>query len=403
MSEQVKTITREDLYERIWKMPATKLAKEFGISDVALAKICRKLNVPKPGPGHWRLVQLGWEIERTPMPTLEAGATGVATINPEPHRKRITGLSRSDVDEKEKPQFEVVPVAETLHKAHELVSRMHRSLDSETPNRIGLVEVSWRLRVLNVSVSRGQTTRALRIMDALMKALERRGATFVKDSEREFMNLMVGEESVGVALTELVNKSERQPKDEKERESWSWKWDKWQFQPTGRLEFRIFESEPKGARRCWSDCTRYKLEEKLGEILERIFITADGKTKVRLAWEEARRRREEEWKRQEEQERQQERIRKRAERKRQIEQDNRDRLEASAQAWIEAKGLRRFIRECEEVFRKDKKTPPGDWQNRWLAWAREHANRLDPMTNGFLEAERGRFLAPNVNKEDETD
>ena len=49
------------MYERIWKVPATKLAKELGISDVALAKICRKLNVPKPGPGHWRLVQLGFQ------------------------------------------------------------------------------------------------------------------------------------------------------------------------------------------------------------------------------------------------------------------------------------------------------------------------------------------------------
>jgi hypothetical protein len=31
-----KNITREELYERIWKIPATKLAKELGISDVAL-------------------------------------------------------------------------------------------------------------------------------------------------------------------------------------------------------------------------------------------------------------------------------------------------------------------------------------------------------------------------------
>jgi hypothetical protein len=49
-----KKITREEMYERIWKLPATKLAKELEISDVALAKICRKLNVLKPGPGHWR-------------------------------------------------------------------------------------------------------------------------------------------------------------------------------------------------------------------------------------------------------------------------------------------------------------------------------------------------------------
>jgi len=32
------TITREELYERIWKLATTKLAKELGISDVALSR-----------------------------------------------------------------------------------------------------------------------------------------------------------------------------------------------------------------------------------------------------------------------------------------------------------------------------------------------------------------------------
>jgi hypothetical protein len=78
-------IKREELYERIWKLPATKLAKELGISNVALAKLCRKLNVPKPGPGHWRLVQLGWEIERPQLPALEDRTTAAAISNPESH------------------------------------------------------------------------------------------------------------------------------------------------------------------------------------------------------------------------------------------------------------------------------------------------------------------------------
>lgn len=47
----------------IWETPATKLAKELGISDVALAKIRWKLNVPEPGVGHWRLVELGRAVD----------------------------------------------------------------------------------------------------------------------------------------------------------------------------------------------------------------------------------------------------------------------------------------------------------------------------------------------------
>jgi hypothetical protein len=41
-------LTREELYEKVWGTPATKLAKEFDISDVALGKICKKLDIPRP-------------------------------------------------------------------------------------------------------------------------------------------------------------------------------------------------------------------------------------------------------------------------------------------------------------------------------------------------------------------
>jgi hypothetical protein len=45
-------VTRQALYDQVWSTPMTKLAKEYGISDVALAKICKKLNVPYPQRGY---------------------------------------------------------------------------------------------------------------------------------------------------------------------------------------------------------------------------------------------------------------------------------------------------------------------------------------------------------------
>lgn len=45
------TLSREDLYELVWSKPMADLAKDFGISDVALAKRCRRLGVPVPGRG----------------------------------------------------------------------------------------------------------------------------------------------------------------------------------------------------------------------------------------------------------------------------------------------------------------------------------------------------------------
>jgi excisionase family DNA binding protein len=44
---------REELYERVWTIPIRKLAKQYGVSDVALAKSCRKLSIRLPGRGYW--------------------------------------------------------------------------------------------------------------------------------------------------------------------------------------------------------------------------------------------------------------------------------------------------------------------------------------------------------------
>lgn len=48
-----KDLTRKALYELVWTTPRTELAKRFSISDVALGKVCRQMNVPAPPPGYW--------------------------------------------------------------------------------------------------------------------------------------------------------------------------------------------------------------------------------------------------------------------------------------------------------------------------------------------------------------
>lgn len=44
---------REKLYEEIWAEPMMQVAKRYGISDVGLAKICKKLSIPPPPRGYW--------------------------------------------------------------------------------------------------------------------------------------------------------------------------------------------------------------------------------------------------------------------------------------------------------------------------------------------------------------
>ena len=46
------TVSRESLYEQVWSEPVLKVATRYQISGTALAKICRKMQVPVPPPGY---------------------------------------------------------------------------------------------------------------------------------------------------------------------------------------------------------------------------------------------------------------------------------------------------------------------------------------------------------------
>ena len=40
---------REELYQKVWEKPLIRVAEQYGVSAVALGKVCRKLSVPVPG------------------------------------------------------------------------------------------------------------------------------------------------------------------------------------------------------------------------------------------------------------------------------------------------------------------------------------------------------------------
>jgi hypothetical protein len=51
--------TKEQLEKLVWSKSTVKIASELGVSDVAVAKLCKKLNVDKPPRGYWAKVEAG--------------------------------------------------------------------------------------------------------------------------------------------------------------------------------------------------------------------------------------------------------------------------------------------------------------------------------------------------------
>ena len=64
----ISELTRQGLYDLIWSTPALRLSADFGISDVAIAKRCKKLNVPRPPRGYWARVEAGQKPQKSPLP-----------------------------------------------------------------------------------------------------------------------------------------------------------------------------------------------------------------------------------------------------------------------------------------------------------------------------------------------
>jgi hypothetical protein len=96
---KLTVLSREDLYAKVWKTPMCRLAKEFGISDVGLAKICRKHAVPTPPRGYWAMLEHGIKVNQPKLPMV--GDTSLQAIRirrgiqPEiMHEERVSSLSR---------------------------------------------------------------------------------------------------------------------------------------------------------------------------------------------------------------------------------------------------------------------------------------------------------------------
>jgi hypothetical protein len=72
MSER-KQFSRQELYDLVWSTAMTTLAKQFGMSDVGLRKICVKHEIPTPPAGYWAKLQFGKKVKKIPLPAATDG------------------------------------------------------------------------------------------------------------------------------------------------------------------------------------------------------------------------------------------------------------------------------------------------------------------------------------------
>ncbi len=84
---------RVDLYNEVWDKPLIKLSRKYGISDVRLGKVCRKLKIPHPGRGFWARRAVGQAVEQVPLPEFN-DAPVVKRLKTKNRTSKITRLKQ---------------------------------------------------------------------------------------------------------------------------------------------------------------------------------------------------------------------------------------------------------------------------------------------------------------------
>jgi hypothetical protein len=376
------TYRRAVLYDEVWKDPVRTVARRYGVSDVALAKVCRSLKVPLPWSGYWARLRAGQQVRRPPLPPLPVGAPSEIVSRKLIHPAAV-GLQK-----KQPPVERTIFVLSKLLKPHALVSEAARLLRGRESHD-GLVNC-WATRCLDISVSPASLRRALRIMNALIRALEGRGLQV--EVTRVLANVgqgttdgppsnatrvKVADEWIQCGLTEnrtLVRKPAPEPPDGlkgPKLESWLWSnRPERKLVPNGIFELSIIDAQYLGVRSVWRDGKRRRVEDCLDEFVAQLNVVSESMKRHREELERAQRnRREEELRRFErEQERRQE-----AERVRDFEEELR--------CWRLARDAREYLSEIGALLsHTDAEHSNGPALASSLAWIEGFAKRIDPLT-----------------------
>jgi hypothetical protein len=183
MAWKSTTFKREMLYREIWEEPVTKVAKRYGLSDVGLRKICKRLSIPLPPAGHWAKKAVGKAMPTPKLLPYDGPAEytssrdiSSSTVANEAEDPEVSALEIFEAQEENR-----ITVSDALHGCHPLVSATRKALQAPFIDTRGMVSPRGN-GVFTVSANRQNVHRVLCILNALTKAAAMRNMKILTDS-----------------------------------------------------------------------------------------------------------------------------------------------------------------------------------------------------------------------------
>lgn len=385
-------LTREHLFKQVWERPMTKVAADYGISDVALKKICDKHRIPVPGRGYWAKKAAGKKVERGHFRAITDLAINQITIygSPTQHLPEEVKEARTAAKKRERRPENRIEVIATPEDLHPKVARTAKRLEKAKVSERGLVAASDP-NLFDVEIGPESIERTTAFLNALVTAAEAREYRVINGNHA--LVFFVDDEPLDLKIVEEVTRSEHEPTEaelaaikkwERRQERRRYSWDhtdwtprptppEWDYAPNGCLQVVVQERYygQDGLRRTFGDGKTQRIETLINAILE-AFATWSAAVKAKRLEDERRKR---EW---EEAERRREQQRKHNA----LEKKRIEALSTDLERWHRRKQVLDYVAAVQEEL------DSGHYQNsesvvEWIAWAKDYADRLDPLREGL--------------------
>lgn len=363
---------RETLYKEAWAAPVTEVAKKYKVSDVAIHKVCKSLEVPTPQPGYWAKLRAGKPVVKASLPksTRDTTKIGMQTgyvPSSETNQTILGFLGEEDraVVMAVAAQILLPEESKRMHSkiiAHRKVIAEWKKQEKRNDND------SWRSRnappppLLAKNISDESIPRACRIIDALIKAMEPLGCKLTDN-----LGFVINGETVAVSFSESQDKIDHIPTKEENRQLLEYEEKRRKYSYASKPQIRKYDYQYNGRlcitinhQKSFRDCKTYRLEDRLGDMMLELYAASEVLKQQRFAREEAERMRQEEERRKEER-------RKRYNR----EVDRTLALANIAEDYDIACKIRRYISAYEAAR-------PDEDLSEWLEWANAKADWYDP-------------------------
>jgi hypothetical protein len=162
-------LTREELYDLVWKEPMLRIGERMGVSSSYMARVCSDLRVPRPPRGYWAQIEFGKiPPEKPALPASRPGDT--TTWNPGaslPSLPKVRKIAAQPVQGNRSRSTKV-------DRGHELLIGAKSHFLKTRKSEEGLLRPFKRLLV-DVVASEAQLDAALAAANDIFLALEAKG------------------------------------------------------------------------------------------------------------------------------------------------------------------------------------------------------------------------------------